>query len=109
MSVDGSGSARAFSLTNGIRVDIGGTRLDEAKSVNTSLSALGRVVAAMSRGDKFISFRDSALTQLLKPALTTPVACKITVLLSLRSEPQYVDKSFCIHMSIHTYIYIILV
>ena len=47
----------------------------------------------MSRHDKFISFRDSALTQLLKPALTSPASCRITVLLALRSEPQYAGES----------------
>ncbi len=91
--LDGGGNAKAYNLTNNIRMDIGGTRLDEAKAVNTSLSALGRVVAAMSRNDKFISFRDSALTQLLKPALTSQAACRITVLLALRSEPQYAGES----------------
>jgi len=93
VDADGGGGAKAFALTNGIRVDLGGTRLDEARSVNTSLSALGRVVAAMSRHDKFISFRDSALTQLLKPALISPASCHITVLLALRSEPQYAGES----------------
>ena len=93
VDMDGGGGAKAYALTNGIRVDLGGTRLDEARSVNTSLSALGRVVAAMSRNDKFISFRDSSLTQLLKPALTKPSLCRITVLLALRSESQYAAES----------------
>ena len=93
VDADGGGKAKAYALCNGIRVDLGGTRLDEARSVNTSLSSLGRVVAAMSRNDKFISFRDSALTQLLKPALTSPASCHITVLLALRSEPQYSAES----------------
>jgi hypothetical protein len=35
-----------------------------------NLGALGRVIAALARRDKFVSFRDSALTQMLKQPLT---------------------------------------
>jgi len=35
VDADGGGGAKAYALTNGIRVDLGGTRLDEARSVNT--------------------------------------------------------------------------
>ena len=35
--------------------------------------ALGRVIAALARRDKFVSFRDSALTQMLKETLTGPL------------------------------------
>ena len=46
-----------------------GQVLDEAKSINTSLSALGRVLVQLNEGMKFVSYRDSPLTVLLQDAL----------------------------------------
>lgn len=46
-----------------------GQVLDEAKSINSSLSALGRVLVQLNEGMKFISYRDSPLTVLLQDAL----------------------------------------
>jgi hypothetical protein len=47
-----------------------GTRLSEAKSINTSLSALGNVIAALaSSSTAHIPFRDSKLTRLLQDSL----------------------------------------
>ena len=51
-----------------------GTRLSEAKSINTSLSALGNVIAALadpSAGTKLhhVPYRDSKLTRLLQDSL----------------------------------------
>ena len=44
-----------------------GTRLSEAKSINTSLSALGNVIAALAdRHSPHVPFRDSKLTRLLQ-------------------------------------------
>jgi hypothetical protein len=40
-----------------------GSRFDEARNVNTSLSALGRVIVALANGDAHIPYRDSTLTQ----------------------------------------------
>jgi hypothetical protein len=42
-----------------------GSRFDEARNVNTSLSALGRVIAALAAGDAHIPYRDSTLTQVI--------------------------------------------
>ena len=81
---DGTGGAQAFHLPGRVTVDIPGTRFDEARSVNCSLSALGRVIAAQARRDRYVSYRDSALTQLLKEALQGHA--QVTVLLALRSE-----------------------
>ena len=85
VSADGTGGARAFNLPGRLTVDIPGTRFDEARSVNCSLSALGRVIAALARRDKYVSFRDSALTQMLKDPLTGGAA-HVTVILALRAE-----------------------
>ncbi|KAL0249435.1 hypothetical protein GEMRC1_004667 [Eukaryota sp. GEM-RC1] len=47
-----------------------GFRLEEAKKINKSLSALGNVVAALSSGNKaHVPFRDSKLTRLLSDSL----------------------------------------
>jgi hypothetical protein len=47
-----------------------GTRLSEAKSINTSLSALGNVIAALAEQNvTHIPFRDSKLTRLLQDSL----------------------------------------
>merc|ERR1719408_1082854 len=46
-------------------------QLKEGEQINLSLSALGRVVGALSGGKtKYVPYRDSALTWLLKDAIT---------------------------------------
>ena len=43
-----------------------GLRLDEAKAISLSLSALGNVIAALTdKNVKYVPFRDSKLTRLL--------------------------------------------
>jgi hypothetical protein len=47
-----------------------GTRLDEAKSINTSLSALGNVIAALAESNtSHVPYRDSKLTKILHDSL----------------------------------------
>ena len=47
-----------------------GTRLSEAKSINTSLSALGNVIAALAEQNaSHVPYRDSKLTRLLQDSL----------------------------------------
>ena len=46
-----------------------GQVLVEAKSINSSLSTLGRVLVQLNEGMEFISYRDSPLTVLLQDAL----------------------------------------
>lgn len=41
----------------------------EGKSINESLSAFKRVINAMARGEKYIPFRDSVITTLLRSML----------------------------------------
>lgn len=45
-----------------------GTRLKEAQSINSSLSALGNVILGLSKGD-YITFRQSKLTRILQNSL----------------------------------------
>lgn len=46
-----------------------GARLSEAKSINSSLSALGNVIAALADHSSHIPYRDSKLTRLLQDSL----------------------------------------
>lgn len=47
-----------------------GTRLDEAKAINLSLSALGNVIKALvDGGSHHVPYRDSKLTRLLQDSL----------------------------------------
>ncbi|XRA97495.1 kinesin-like protein [Pycnococcus provasolii] len=46
-----------------------GKLLDEAKAINQSLSALGDVVSALTKGEKHIPYRNSRLTQLMSDSL----------------------------------------
>eukprot|EP00434_Breviolum_minutum_P013383 symbB.v1.2.011791.t2/scaffold800.1/size161415/3 len=60
VSADGTGGARAFSLPGNVKVDMPGTRFDEARSVNTSLSALD--VEATSDRSQFPYLGDAGIT-----------------------------------------------
>jgi len=46
-----------------------GKRLDEAKQINKSLSALGQVISALTTGKGHVPYRDSKLTRLLSDSL----------------------------------------
>lgn len=56
----------------GTQLDIPGSRFDEARSVNASLSSLQRVISAIASRSKHIPYRDSTLTVSLKPSLSAP-------------------------------------
>ena len=58
-------------------------RAEEAKNINTSLSALGRVINNLSKqgGGDFVGFRDSALTMLMKESLSGN--CKTTLIVTI--------------------------
>lgn len=59
-----------------------GDRLDEAKTINKSLSALGNVINALTDGkSKHIPYRDSRLTRVLQESLGGNA--KTTLVLSL--------------------------
>ena len=44
-------------------------RLQEAKSINKSLSALGNVINALSTGESFVPYRNNKLTQLMSDSI----------------------------------------
>ena len=61
--VDLAGSERAD------KTGATGDRLHEATAINTSLSALGDVISALCRNDKFIPYRNNKLTQVMQDSL----------------------------------------
>ncbi|KAH7427012.1 hypothetical protein KP509_10G026100 [Ceratopteris richardii] len=56
-------------LAGSERIDksgVGGSSLDEAKSINLSLTALGKCINAIAEGNSHVPIRDSKLTRLLR-------------------------------------------
>eukprot|EP00928_Gymnodinium_smaydae_P086221 TRINITY_DN7013_c0_g1_i1.p1 TRINITY_DN7013_c0_g1~~TRINITY_DN7013_c0_g1_i1.p1 ORF type:complete len:551 (-),score=81.21 TRINITY_DN7013_c0_g1_i1:413-1834(-) len=64
---------------------------DEARAINSSLSALQRVVAALSQKAKFVPYRDSALTTLLRPALSG--SSRMHAVVTVASDPAWADET----------------
>jgi len=52
-----------------VKIGAVGSRLKEATSINKSLSTLGNVIAALAKNEKFIPYRSSVLTLLLRESL----------------------------------------
>lgn len=80
MMVDLAGSERAKSTQN----KSGGMRMKEGNNINQSLLALGNVISALAEAGgskgKFVPYRNSKLTRLLKDSLggncrTVKIAC----------------------------------
>ena len=47
----------------------GGARLREGANINKSLLALGNVINSLAEGSKYIPYRNSKLTRLLKASI----------------------------------------
>ena len=61
---------------------VSGTRLEEAKHINASLSALGNVISSLAhQKQQFIPYRSSKLTRVLQNSLSG--SSKIVVLATL--------------------------
>ncbi len=56
-------------LNAGLNRVLSGNTLKEANAINTSLSALGGVIAALTSGAKFIPYRGNKLTEILQDGL----------------------------------------
>jgi len=65
------------------RTGSAGVRLEEAKSINLSLSSLGNVISALVKKKSHVPYRDSKLTQILQDSLGgTAKTCLICTLSS---------------------------
>lgn len=70
-----------------------GTAINQAVAINESLTALGRVITALSRKASHVPFRDSALTKLMSASLkgksfTTTIIC-------IADDYIHADESVC--------------
>jgi kinesin family protein 5 len=52
-----------------MKSEVSGTTMEEAKKINLSLSALGKVICALSTSARHVPYRDSKLTRLLQDSL----------------------------------------
>lgn len=52
-----------------MKSEVSGTTMEEAKKINLSLSALGKVICALSTAARHVPYRDSKLTRLLQDSL----------------------------------------
>eukprot|EP01064_Diplonema_japonicum_P011591 TRINITY_DN189_c2_g1_i3.p1 TRINITY_DN189_c2_g1~~TRINITY_DN189_c2_g1_i3.p1 ORF type:complete len:1311 (+),score=283.22 TRINITY_DN189_c2_g1_i3:45-3935(+) len=69
----------------------GGSSLhaDEAKTINKSLLSLGHVVTSLSKGDKFVPWRDSKLTMLLRDSLGGNSRCAVVITIGPASSNEH--------------------
>lgn len=69
-------------------------RLDQAKFINTSLSSLGNVISALAENnaDKFVPYRSSKLTRILKDSLTGK--SKISVICTLQISAENIYETY---------------
>lgn len=82
---DLAGSERAKKTKNR------GKRLQEGAHINRSLLALGNCINALSGGAKYVNYRDSKLTRLLKEALSG--RCKTVMIAHISPEGQHRDET----------------
>lgn len=82
---DLAGSERAKKTKNR------GKRLQEGAHINRSLLALGNCINALSGGAKYVNYRDSKLTRLLKEALSG--RCKTVMIAHVSPEAQHRDET----------------
>lgn len=86
MFVDLAGSERI------LKSKVDNVRAQEAKNINTSLSALGRCISMLSKDGKgFIPYRDSALTMLMKESLSGN--CSTSLITCIAEAPEWSNES----------------
>ncbi|XP_058127138.1 kinesin-like protein KIF19 [Anopheles ziemanni] len=82
---DLAGSERARKTKNR------GKRLQEGAHINRSLLALGNCINALAGGARYVNFRDSKLTRLLKEALSG--RCKTVMIAHVAPEAKHRDET----------------
>lgn len=69
-----------------------GERFNEAKSINSSLSALGKCIHALTDTKvQFVPFRDSKLTRLLQDSLGGN--CKTALIVTIGPSVKHIDET----------------
>jgi hypothetical protein len=87
LCVDLAGSERI--LKSGVE----GLAQKQAVGINSSLTALGKVVRAVGEGAAHVPYRDSTLTQLLRSSLGGKSCTSVVV--ALASEAEHADETVC--------------
>jgi len=82
---DLAGSERAKKTKNR------GKRLQEGAHINKSLLALGNCINALAAGSRYVNYRDSKLTRLLKEALSGK--CKTVMIAHVSKEAKHRDET----------------
>lgn len=82
---DLAGSERAKKTKNR------GKRLQEGAHINKSLLALGNCINALAAGARYVNYRDSKLTRLLKEALSGK--CKTVMIAHVSKETRHRDET----------------
>lgn len=82
---DLAGSERARKTKNR------GKRLQEGAAINRSLLALGNCINALAAGSRYVNYRDSKLTRLLKEALSGK--CKTVMIAHVAPESLFRDET----------------
>ena len=75
------------------KTEVTGARQREAASINQSLTALGRVVREIHEKSAHVSYRDSALTMLLRASLGG--ASCTSVLINVSGEAAHAEETSC--------------
>lgn len=91
--VDLAGSERSSTLfpTTPTSPRAAEERLQESKAINASLSALGKVIIALSAGKPHVPYRDSTLTRVLQDGLGR--SSSICLLACVHAGPQFVQET----------------
>lgn len=70
-----------------------GQRLEETKAINSSLTCLGDVIAALAQGNKHVPYRNSKLTYLLQDCFGG--GSKTLMFINVAPESEHISESLC--------------
>jgi len=90
------GVLNLIDLAGSERIDksqVTGQRLEETKAINSSLTCLGDVIAALANGSKHVPFRNSKLTYLLQDCFGG--GSKTLMFINLAPEVEHISETLC--------------